>query len=89
MMLDFKLPEDANVQEAELWLRQLYRDFGFGFHLDTPACEYVDEEGNSFTEQQCEDLDGSIDRLFDLLADPYAIAVEEMEKMIEQGVNGQ
>jgi len=82
MPYDLILPGDANKDEAEQWLRRLYREFGLGFHLDTPAGDYVDQNGDGLTEQQCKDLEDSIDRLFDLLPDPYIIASDEMEKMM-------
>jgi len=82
MPCDFVLPEDADRQAAELWLRQLYRDFGLGFHLDTPAQDYVDSSGNTLTGQDCQDLNRSIERLFKLLPDPYAVACDEMQKMM-------
>ena len=83
MPCDFVLPENADSHTAALWLRQLYRTFGLGFHLDTPAEDYVDANGNSLTDQQRQDLDRSIERLFDLLPDPYAIACDEMERMMK------
>jgi hypothetical protein len=40
---DPHLPEDADEETCRNWLRKICRDFGLGFHPDTPADDYTGE----------------------------------------------
>ena len=78
--MNTNLPKDATQETASIWLRQLVRDFGIGFHLDTRSRDYVGPDGASlFTESQCDVLESSINRLFEILGDdlPYDICADE------------
>lgn len=79
-----ELNESATRQDAEIWLRQLVREFGPGFHPDTPPCEYVDAKGRTLSDKDAEILSRSLDRVFRVLGDeaPYEISVEEARRML-------
>ena len=65
--------EGSTPDEATVWLGQLVRDFGLGFHLDSAPAEYVFPDGRPvFTPDQCSELMHSLDRLFRILGDVRA-----------------
>lgn len=83
--MDFVLRETAAPDDVRDWLRCLVRDFGLGFHLDTPADEYVADDGLRLLPPRAgEELDRSIDRVFAVLGDeePYEVCSEEMYRML-------
>ena len=77
--MNLHLPEGSTPDEARLWLQQLVRNFGLGFHLDTAPEDYVFPDGQSvFTCYQCTALTDSLERLFQILGDeqPYEIGAD-------------
>ena len=70
------LPEGSTPKEATVWLGQLIRDFGLGFHLDSAPAVYVFPDGQQvFTPDQCSELMNSLSRLFRILGDARAYDV--------------
>jgi hypothetical protein len=68
--MNLVLPVAATPEEAVLWLRQLVRDFGLGFHLDSAPEDYVTPKGQPcFTAEQCAALNESLDHLFVILGE--------------------
>ena len=51
------------------------------FHFDDDPSEQIDKNGNTlFTSKECELLNKRIDEIFDILDDPYELAVELISK---------
>jgi len=68
------------------------RDFGPGFHPDTPPAEYVGPEGRAILSgAECAELGRSLDRLFEALGDaaPYEIGAVEAHVMLAMAAWGQ
>ena len=78
--MNLNLPDDSTPDTASTWLRQLVREFGGGFHLDTRAEDYTRDDGEQvFTGPESDILESSIDKLFAILGDelPYEIGADE------------
>lgn len=77
------LAPDSDATDAEKWLRALIREFGIGFHPDTPPSEYVDPEGRPLPSQDVDALEASLDLLFEVLGDesPYEMCLDEAHRM--------
>ena len=83
------LPEGSTPDEAMGWLRQLIRDFGLGFHLDSAPADYVFPDGRQvFTPDQCLELMNSLDRLFRILGDvrAYDIGAEVATALLAESL---
>ena len=78
------LPADADAATCETWLTQVCFLFGLGFHLDTPASDYVSDDGTALPNDVAESLDQSINRAFTLLGKerPYEVCMEAFEVMM-------
>ena len=72
---------DREAQKiAEKWVAR----FGYGFHPDTPASEYVNEAGSRFlSTEEAREYEKDMNRLFAIVNDPYKYGVDAMEKMCE------
>jgi hypothetical protein len=82
---DPNLPAGADEEACKEWLRRLCRDFGLGFHPDTPAADYIDGEGQSLPPEIVTALDDSIDRAFKILGDEiYEVCGEVAEDMMAE-----
>ena len=78
-MMNLVLSATATVDEAVLWLQQLIRDFGLGFHLDSAPADYVRPDGTDyFTPDECALLNQSLDHLFLILGEerPYDVCAD-------------
>ena len=78
--MNLVLSAAATPEEAVLWLRQLVRDFGLGFHLDSAPEDYVTPKGEPcFTAEQCAALNESLNHLFVILGEerPYDVCADE------------
>ena len=74
--MNLNLPAGSTPEEATVWLGQLVRDFGLGFHLDSEPAEYVFPDGRQvFTADQCTELMNSLSRLVQILGDARAYDV--------------
>ena len=80
-----QLTQGADSEECERWLHQFVRDFGLGFHPDTPADEYVDDDGHPLDAEIVKYLDESVARVFEILGDdrPCEIGMEEFHGMTQ------
>ncbi len=79
-MVNLVLPVAATPEEAVLWLQQLVRDFGLGFHLDSAPEDYVYSDGTDyFTPTECAALSESLGHLFVILGEerPYDVCADE------------
>lgn len=87
---DPHLPTDADEETCKAWLRKLCRDFGLGFHPDTPASDYTNWEGLPLPPEVVTALDDSIDQAFEILGDEvlYTVCAEVAEEMLT-GLAGQ
>jgi len=77
--MNLYLAEGSPPSQAMLWLQQLVRDFGLGFHLDSAPEDYVQLNGQPvFTRDQSTVLMKSLERLFQILGDerPYEIGAD-------------
>lgn len=79
------LPVNADDKECREWLQRTCRVFGLGFHLDTPASDYVFSDGRTFTPSGAEELDQSINRVFEVLGEeePYEVCADEFQAMMK------
>ena len=78
--MNLALPVAATPEVAVLWLRQLIRDFGLGFHLDSAPEDYVRPDGTDyFAPTECAALKESLDHLFVILGEerPYDVCADE------------
>lgn len=82
---DPNLPADADQEKCREWLRKLCRDFGLGFHPDSPADDYIDGDGLPFPPAVVSALDESVNRAFELLGDEvYDIGAEVGQAMLAE-----
>ena len=84
------LPEGSAPDEATVWLGQLVRDFGLGFHLDSAPADYIFPDGRQvFTPDQCLELMHSLDRLFRILGDvrAYEIGAEVTTSLLAESLS--
>lgn len=83
---DPNLPADADEDGCKEWLRKLCRDFGLGFHPDTPASDYRNREGLPLPPDVVSALDDSLDRVFEILGDeaPYQLCCEVAEEQMPE-----
>ena len=83
-----KLAENADACEALMWLRNITKNIGPGFHPDIFASDYISNETGdaSFTATCAKRLDKDLDRMFELLGaagkDPYAIAGRVQRRLL-------
>lgn len=79
-----RLPDNIDADGCKAWLRQLCHDFGVGFHPDTPASDYVNEEGLPLPPDVVSALDGSVRRAFEILGEEvlYTVCAEIAEVML-------
>lgn len=83
------LPGNADRDDCRRWYRQLVRDFGPGFHPDTPADDYVDAKGRRLPTDVTTALDVSIDRAFTLLGDElYDVGLVEIRRFFPHLADG-
>ncbi|MGC1274049.1 MAG: hypothetical protein WBC44_10110 [Planctomycetaceae bacterium] len=84
------LPKGSDTEAARSWLRLICRRFGLGFHLDTPASEYVMDDGTRLDAEVAAALDDSIERAFALLGpvEPYDICVAEFQQIAAMSSTG-
>lgn len=83
--MNFVLRANSTPDEAASWLRQFVRDFGLGFHLDTPLEDYRLPSGDDvFTSSECALLTASLERIFLILGDeaPYEICAHQGSAML-------
>lgn len=83
--MNFELPTNSTSDEVIEWLQRLVRDFGIGFHPDTPAEDYTTPTGSrSLTPDECVSLNRSIILLFSILGDelPYTICANEAKAIL-------
>ncbi len=81
------LPAGTTSAEALLWLQQLVRDFGLGFHLDSSPGDYARPDGQPFlSSDQCTELTESIQQLFSILGDerPYEIGADVASTLLAE-----
>lgn len=78
------LPDEADAATCREWFRLACRQFGLGFHPDTPASEYVSDDGTPLAPEVAAALDASIERCFAVLGDeePYEVCMAEFQQMI-------
>jgi hypothetical protein len=83
---DPNLPARADEEACKAWLRRLCRDFGLGFHPDTPASDYTNGEGLPFLPDVVTALDDSMDRAFEILDNEtlYTVCAEVAEIMLAE-----
>lgn len=76
--MNIVLPEGATPVTAKAWYLQLVMDFGPGFNPDTDANDYINQYTGekTFNESQAEQFNKSVEKLFELLNDPYDIGLE-------------
>ena len=85
--MNLSLPGNSTANDAMLWLRQLVRDIGLGFHPDSAPEDYVFPDGTPvFTRDQCAALMGSLARLFQILGNelPYEIGAEVASALLAE-----
>lgn len=83
--MNLQLPATATPEDAERWLRELVRDFGLGFHLETRPEDYVFPDSRPcFSVEECRVLSDSLDRLFAILGDtrPHDVAAREAHRIL-------
>jgi hypothetical protein len=82
---DPHLPDDADEETCKEWLRKLCWDFGMGFHPDTPADDYIDDQRRPLPPDLIDALDDSMDRAFELLGDVvYEVCAKVGELQLAQ-----
>jgi hypothetical protein len=83
---DPNLMPDTDVERCKEWLRKLCRDFGLGFHPDTPASDYVNTEGLPLPPDVASALEDSLKRVFEILGDelPYVLGAEVATAMLAE-----
>ncbi|MFO1044808.1 MAG: hypothetical protein U0941_23800 [Planctomycetaceae bacterium] len=87
--MNLNLSEGSTPEEATVWLGQLVRDFGLGFHLDTAPAEYVFPGGRQvFTPDQCSELMKSLSRLFRILGEArvYDVGAEASTALLAESL---
>lgn len=87
--MNLGLPEDATAEQASAWLRQLVRDLGLGFHLDTRPDDFLFSNGTPcFTAEECSTLNRSLERLFTILGDVHAddIAADVSARLLAEAL---
>ena len=78
----------ADAREAVIWLRDLTKWIGPGFHPDTPASEYVDAATDRalLAPRDASRLDRDIARAFHLLEEhgrtPYDVAIKVQRRLL-------
>jgi hypothetical protein len=69
---------------ARAFVQWCIGELGFGYHPDTPFCEYVNDDGTRcFTDEQAAHLDALNGAAFDF-CDPYEVGLAEFHR-INQG----
>lgn len=79
------LPGDSSRRHAIHWLKQLIRQVGPGFHLDTTPNDSTSSEGRPlFTPADCVLLNRSLDRLLEILGSeqPYEIGAHVTSNLL-------
>ena len=83
-----QLPQDALAIDALIFMREITKAIGPGFHPDTPGSDYVNIHTNvpSFTAQDAARLDADLDKALELLEsagrDPYKIGCRVQRRMM-------
>ena len=74
-MIDYKTTL-LNKDMCEKFITSLYTNNKL-FHFDDDPSEQTDKNGNTlFTVEECELLNKRIDEIFEILDDPYELAVQ-------------
>ena len=75
--MNIVIPQNVTPVTAKRWYLQLLMDFGPGFHPDTDADDYINYSTGekSFNDEQVAQLNNSVDKIFELLNDPYDIGL--------------
>ena len=83
---DALLPAGVDEEGCKEWLRKLCRDFGLGFHPDTPASDYTNSEGLPLPPDVVAALDDSMDRAFEILDEEtlYTVCAEVAERTLAE-----
>ena len=77
----------TDAASAEEFIRRCVRSIGLGFHPDTPFADYdppFTDYDPPFTAADAAELDRRMDAAFDLLPDPYEVALDESRKSLSQ-----
>lgn len=79
-----ELERGANAEAAREWLIGVVRYIGPGFHVDTPFADYVNKLGPTFTPDEADKLDRSMQRSLELLEDeePYDLSLNEVRRQL-------
>ena len=82
--MNMTLCSNSTRNDAEEWYFQLIRYIGAGFHPDTDATDYIDLQTGKllFTKKQAEEINSSLDVVFDTIPDPYKLGLPVVQDLL-------